>query len=201
MANVKTKISLLVALALLVLSGCSSEPQRAEPISFQELPGEIVYHDTAINLTDVSFGEVYANHGYTGYCVVTISRENISDDDVYWMLKRDGINVEFDVNAYLTSEVNALDSEMMQTLGSIYDEDNIYFFFYNSETERYRFDDFSVHVQMIMNPDMSITAPTTQYYYYGIEYEEGIDYSDLRSVFSDDAITYLAEALDKKVNG
>lgn len=181
--------------------GCSSESTQAQPIRFEELPGEITYNDASISLSAVSFCEVYAAHGYNGYCVATIDRSNLSDDDIYWMLKTDlgETRSELEVNAYISSENNSLDSERLSKLRTSYDSENIYFMFYTPDVQRERLNDFSIGLQIVMSPEKDLLAPTTQYYYYDLDAEEGVDYTDYSSILSEKEIEVLLDALNDKV--
>lgn len=192
----------VVVAILLLLTGCGNVPDKTTPIRFDSIPGEIVYNDTTISLSDVSFGEVYADHGYTGYCVVTVDRSNLTDDDVYWMLKKDlgDMQAEFEVNAYLSSESNALNSEYLSSLRTTYDNDSIYFFFYTKDVQREHLSDFEIDIQLIVSPEKSLTADTTQYYYFDFDAEAGVDYSDYDSVFSEKERNYLIDALNARVD-
>lgn len=199
----KMRFTILSAVFLLALSaGCSSEPVQSAPITIEELPGDVVCGDTSLSLASFSFCEVYANHGYTGYCVATVDRSNLSDDDVYWLLNRDSgdICAEFQANAYLSSERNSLDNERMSLLQTIYNGEKIYFTFYTDDVYREHLDDFEVTLQMIASPEKDLTASTTQYYYYHQNAESGVNYSDYGSVLSEDELVALADALNAKID-
>ena len=193
----KMRFTILSAVFLLALSaGCSSEPVQQASITIKELP------DTSLSLSSFSFCEVYADHGYTGYCVATVDRSNLSDDDVYWLLNRDSgdICAEFQANAYLSSERNLLDNERMSLLQTIYNGEKIYFTFYTDDVYREHLDDFEVTLQMIASPEKDLTASTTQYYYYHKSAESGVDYSDYGSVLSTDELVALSDALNAKID-
>ena len=196
----KLAFVMLTMLCYLLVS-CSSAPEKAGPTTISDLPGDIPYNDTQISLSAVSFCEVYANHGYTGYCVVTVDRSNLSDDDIYWMLKKDigELQPEFEVFAYLTSESNSLDSEQLSQLQTIYNDESIYFIFYTKDTQREHLNDFELSLQIIMSPEKSLTAETTQYYYYYLDAKEGVDYSDYNNILSDEELNILIDALNEKI--
>lgn len=194
---------LLAVLFTVLISGCSSGPEQPDPVTIEALPGDIAYADTSISLSAVSFCEVYAEHGYTGYCVATVSRANLSDDDVYWLLNREAgeTQAEFQINAYLSSEGNSLEGERMSPLQTIYKDENIYFLFYTGDIQRNHLSDFEISLQMIMSPEKDLTASTTQYYYYHQKAEEGTDYSDYNSVLSEEEMSILVDALNAKIDG
>lgn len=200
--NKKLRMMLLPVLCAAFVSGCSSAPEQADPITIEVLPGDIACGDASISLSAVSFCEVYADHGYTGYCVATVDRANLSDDDVYWMLNRDSgdIQAELQVNAYISSEGNALDGERMSQLQTIYNSENIYFMFYTQDVQREHLDDFEISLQIIASPQKDLTATTTQYYYYGQSAEAGVDYSDYDSVLSEAEKSVLVDALNAKID-
>lgn len=200
--NRKYYVILLLALCVALVSGCTSAPELPDSITIEALPGDMAYGDTTISLSAVSFCEVYADHGYTGYCIATVDRANLSDDDVYWMLNRDvgDIQAEFQVNAYLSSESNALDSEMMSQLQTTYNSENIYFMFYTKDVQREHLNDFEISLQMIMSPEKDLTATTTQYYYYYKNAEDGIDYSDYDNILSEGEVNVLVDALNAKID-
>lgn len=198
MKNKKRCMAILLIFCILTV-GCSSEPARPSSITFENLPGEIAYNDTIITLSDVSFCEVYteSDHGYTGYCIVTVDRSNLTDDDVYWMLKQDlrEPQAEFEVNAYLTSEINSLELERMSLLQRIYNDKNIYFVFFTDDIQREHLNDFKLSLQMIISPEKSLAAASTQSYYFDFNAEEGVDYSDYNSVLSEKESDILVDAL------
>lgn len=192
----------LLAFCASVFAGCSSTPKQPNAITITSLPGDIAYKDTTIALSAVSFCEVYADHGYTGYCVATVDRDNISDDDIYWMLKRDlgDMQAEFGVNAYLSSPNNSLSSDRLSQLKTIYNSEHIYFMFYTEDVQREHLDDFEISLQMIVSPEKDLTATSTQYYYYREKAEEGIDYSDYDSILTQDEINVLVDAINARID-
>lgn len=200
--NRKCRAILLLSFCIALASGCSSTQKQPAPITIEALPGDIASGDASISLSDVSFCEAYADRGYTGYCVVTIDRSNLSDDDVYWLLNRGpgDMQAELQVNAYISSEKNSLDDERMYQLQAIYNSENIYFMFYTKDVQRERLNDFEISLQMIMSPEKDLTAATTQYYYYRQNAEDGVDYSDYDSVLSEDEISILVDALNAKID-
>lgn len=192
---------LFLMIQILCTMGCSSEATQAQPIRFKELPGNITYNDTSISLSSVSFCEVYAAHGYNGYCVATIDRSQLSDDDIYWMLKTDfgETRSELEVNAYLSSEKNSLENERLSKLRTSHDSENIYFMFYTPNVQREHLNDFSIGLQIVMSPEKDLLASTTQYYYYDFDAEEGVDYTNYNSVLSEKEIEILIDALNDRV--
>lgn len=198
-------LALSAALACFICScgGGSQSSHVSDLTRFDSIPAEIPYMDTTISLSALSFCEVYTNHSYAGFCIATVDRDNLTDDDVYWMLKREGAqDAEIYVNAYLTSEANSLDSERMSPMPVQYDDEHIYFCFCSNiyESYRYHLDDFEITLQIVMLPERSLTADSTHYYYYDIEAEEGVDYSDLDNNLTEDEAKFLNEALQDELD-
>lgn len=198
----KTFLLLMAVIMAFILTSCSSTPTKPSSITISELPGDIPYNDTQVSLSAVSFCEVYASHGYTGYCVVTVDRSSLSDDDVYWMLNKDvgELQTELEVIAYLTSESNSLETERLSQLQTIYNDENIYFLFFTKDVQRKHLNDFKLSLQIIMSPEKSLVADTTQYYYYYLDAEEGVDYSDYDKILSSEVRDILAKALQNRID-
>lgn len=199
--NRKSWAALLVILCVLI-PGCGQSAKHPSSITFDDLPSEIAYDDTSISLDGVSFCEVYADHGYIGYCVVTVDRTSLTDDNVYWMLNKEigEIQAELEVNAYFTSEINSLESERMSQLGISYTDENIFFVFCTEDVQREQLNDFELSLQIIMSPEKNLTADTTQYYYFYLKGEENVNYFDYNSVLSEDEINALLDALNSKID-
>lgn len=73
--------------------------------------------------------EVYAEHGYVAFVVVTIDRGDLTDDDLYWMLK--GYQHEWELNATAHWWPDGTDNDIqsLNSLGCRYTDNNVYFFF------------------------------------------------------------------------
>ncbi len=198
----KNSILLMALLMTFILVSCSSASTKSDPITISDLPGDIPCNDTQITLSAVSFCEVYAAHGYTGYCIATVDRSNLSDDDLYWMLNKETgqLQAEIDIVAYLTSEENSLESERLSQLQTIYNGENIYFMFYTTDVQRKHLNDFELTLQIIMSPEKSLIADTTQYYYYHLDAEEGVDYSDYEKILSSKEKDILVKALNNRID-
>ena len=57
--------------------------------SIKTLPFDMMIENKTVPFIKTSFFELHENHGYTGYFVVTLDRNNLSDDDIYWITKYD----------------------------------------------------------------------------------------------------------------
>lgn len=89
----------------------------------------------AAYLSSVDMLELYGNHSYTGYVAIAIDRGELTDDDMYWILKGERRNWELDASAALLFLNTDKDSISLRLLGCRYSESHIYFFFY-SEPQR-----------------------------------------------------------------
>lgn len=85
--------------------------------------------DKFAKLSGVDFFELYGNHSYNGYVIITIDRYNLSDDDVYWILKGNRYEWELDATAYWWPDGTDGETDSIPLLGCRYDENNIYFIF------------------------------------------------------------------------
>lgn len=189
--NRKGSIALVSLLCLCALvSGCRSGPP--DPITIQELPAIITYNDTSFSLEDASFCEVYTDDGYIRCCVVTVGRSGVSDNDIYQALN-EGITAEFTVNAYLTI---GNDFKQLSEVLTTYDNECIYFLFCSTDVQREPLNDFELAIQLITSPENKITADTTQYYYYYINPEDGVDYSDYDNMLSETERNLIIDAIN-----
>lgn len=147
-------------------SYCYYNPGNQVVYSIKSLPFDITVEEKAVPLIKTSFFELHENHGYTGYFVATLDRSNLSDDDVYWITKYDSKKLvkTFDMNAYVDSAKNDLDTSRLNYLGCVYDNQHIYFSF-STDSYRYSFLDSIFGCQFIYTPT-SITAEDTVTYYY-----------------------------------
>ena len=136
--------------------------------SLNSIPFDMTIENKTIPFSKVSFFELHENHSYTAYIVASLDRNNLSDDDIYWLTKYD--NKKFcktlDLNLYVTSKDNSLDTEYLTFLGCIYDDDHVYFS-YCSSSMRYSFLNSEFSCQFIYTPT-GITADDTVYYYYDL---------------------------------
>ncbi len=161
--------------------------------TLESLPGNMDFSGKTVPLERVTFFESYGNHGYTGYIIVAMSRENLSDDDIHWMTRMDwdSVNTEMSVNVYLDGGKNNLD-ETARLLKKIYNNEELYYIF-ETDLERYTFRGAEVGCQIISSP-VGITDPGTTYYHYSF----GIDgdyYSDSIEVLTASERSALIDAL------
>lgn len=160
--------------------------------SADELPFSMEIGGKEISLSRVSFFEIYADHSYTGYTIVSIDRENLTDDDLYWMTgQADRISKEIDVSTYVSSEENKLSSDMMHLLKRNYDDRYLYFLFC-SDPVRYDLSTCEIRAQVVLSPDGKVA--NSEYYYYTLTTEESIDYEKFDHL-SDNEMAALADAI------
>lgn len=145
--------------------------------SMKTIPFDMVVEEKTVPFYKVSFFELYADHGYTAYIVVSLDRANLSDDDIYWLTKYDDkkYSKTLDVNVYADSEKNQLKSKLLHLMGIVYDDDYIYYS-YCSESQRYSFLDSSFSCQAIIIPT-GLTESDTVYYHYTHTIDDS-NYSD-----------------------
>lgn len=162
-------LSVFVFLAV-AISACSQNSQSYTPTSYtaSELPYEMDFSGTVVPIEKVTFFEEYADHSYTPYIVMVLNRENLTDDDIHWMTKydTDKIGREIDINAYVDSEENELDLSRLNSLGAIYNENYLYYFFFGDQS-RYSYNGSEFNFQIIHVPT-KLTASDTVYYYYDV---------------------------------
>lgn len=142
--------------------------------SVNSLPFEMEYKEVNIPLHSVVLYDNYISPSHRGYVIVSLGRASLSNDDIYWMTKSEvGELAELDVNLYLTSEKNGLDSESLSSFGVFYDADFLYFFF-ETEKVRYDFENAETSVQVIIMPSQSANEKTRDWY----QYDSGYKYID-----------------------
>lgn len=195
----KRAVFLLVALYMLFSTTACTNGQLLEedgsPQShtFDSLPSNMDFSGKTVPLERVTFFESYGNHGYTGYIIVAMSRENLSDDDIHWMTKMDSdkANTEMVVNVYLDEGENSLD-ELAHFVKKMYNSEELYYIF-ETNLERYTFKGTEVCCQIISSPE-SIIDPETTYYYYFFNID-GDHYSNSIEVLTANERSALIDAL------
>jgi len=80
--------------------------------------------------------ELYGNHSYFGYVIITIDRGQLSDDDVHWIMKGKRYNWELDASAHYWPDGTDGEIDSLHFLSCRYDGDYIYFIF-NTDEHRY----------------------------------------------------------------
>lgn len=89
----------------------------------------------SVPVDHITFLELYANHGYTGYLVIAIDRRTLSDDEVYWLMKDSSVSIyprfnwELDTHAALVPHSIENDAESMRFLKCYTTDDYIYHFY------------------------------------------------------------------------
>ncbi len=195
----KRAIFLLAALCMLfsvtACAGGQSLEEDASPQShmIDSLPSDMDFSGKTVPLERVTFFESYGNHGYTGYVIVAMSRENLSDDDIHWMTKMDldSVNTEMQVNIYLDGGENDLD-ERARLMKKIYNNEELYYIF-ETGLERYTLKGAEVSCQIISSP-VGITDPGTTYYHYFFDID-GDYYSDSIEALTANERSALIDAL------
>lgn len=119
-----------------------------------EFPHTMNIGGKSVNLTSIDIFERKIDHGYVGYVAITIDRSNLSDDDIYWILKGKRYNWELDADAYWWPDGTDGDIKSLHFLGCRYNSSHIYFFFYTDE-QRYSLKDkkFSMSVTYLADGD------------------------------------------------
>lgn len=145
--------------------------------SMKTVPFDMVIEEKTVPFHKASFFELYVDHGYTAYLVISLDRANLSDDDIYWLTKYDDKKFykTLDVNVYANSEKNQLQTESLHLMGIVYDDDYIYYS-YCSDNQRYSFLNSSFSCQVIIVPT-GLTESDTVYYHYTHTVDDS-NYSD-----------------------
>ena len=195
-------ILLLVLLICFSMFACENAPVLSTTsvnTTFNELPGEFTCGEYRLSLQDVSFAQVYANKGYTGYVIVTLDRSTLSDDDAYWLLNRiNNPNVSpIDAVAYLQQKDGG-ESVRLSLLKKTYDEHNIYYVFW-TDLQRQTFNGDKIRVQIVSSPEEKLNADSTKYYYYTFNLDSNLAYSseELSSSEQDVLLNAIRSALKK----
>lgn len=143
----------------------------------RSFPHKMTISGKTANITRVDLFEVYSNHGYTGFVIVTIDRRNLSDDDMYWLLKLDGLSRELDADAHYWPDGTDGDIASLHYLGCRYTESNIYFMFYTKH-QRYSLNGVKFSISVTYRPDGSSITDGYRYSYRvdftGTQYHDGI---------------------------
>lgn len=181
----------LLALLLLVcmclsMVACGAEQEVTAPtepsdVNVENLPFDANIDNKIITINEVTFADIYANHGYTPWIFISLDRSNLSDDDIYWLTKADSSLhrvLDVDVDQIFWND-NAIDTVSFCSAGSFFDEDVLCFGFYGDiSREKNISGEYSWWVRYV--PD-SIIDPTTKRYYgffdiTGDNYIEGINH-------------------------
>lgn len=94
-----------------------------------DFPHTLKFGDKIAFLSAIDILEVYVEHGYVAFVVVTIGRGELTDDDLYWMLKGERYEWELDASAYWWPDGTDNDIQSLRSLGCRYADGYIYFFF------------------------------------------------------------------------
>lgn len=167
--------------------------------TLSKIPYDMTFGDKTVQLSRVVFYEEYSDHGYYPYIVVTLNRENLTDDDIYWMTKYDDKKhgKEIDINVYARSGKNELDSDVLSYIGAIYDSRNLYFIYYG-EKARYSYMGSEFSCQIIHAPS-GLIKDDTVYYYYSLLINES-NYSDSDDVLTDAERSAMNQAIESYLN-
>lgn len=170
-------------------------PDGQASYSLSEIPYEMQFSDKVVPLERVTFFESYTDHGYTPYIVVTLSRENLTDDDIYWMTKYDEKKLckEIDIKVYVDSEANVLESSNLIFIGGVYDDDNIYYSFFGDHS-RYSFKGSRFTCQIIHAPT-GFTESDTVYYHFDVVIDDS-NYADADEVLTEGERAAFYQAID-----
>lgn len=92
-------------------------------------PHRLTIYNKISYLNSIDMFELYGNHSYTGYVIITIDRTRLTDDDVYWILKGKRYEWELDATAYWWLDGTDIDLSSFSLFACRSDENNIYFIF------------------------------------------------------------------------
>ena len=144
------------------------------------------------SIDSIDFLELYGNHGYTGYLLISIDRGNLSDDDIYWMTKGYRFEWELNAHAYWWPEGAAGDSASIDFFAIRQSKTHIYFIF-RSDLQRYSFKDTHISAQITYLPD-GVSISDQHWYFYSFDFS-GEDYHDSTDFLPSDALIALADAM------
>ncbi|MGO5314071.1 hypothetical protein ACTQ1O_06605 [Bilifractor sp. LCP21S3_A7] len=158
-----------------LISGCAGNSENSvNMIDVDTLPSDITLKGTEMKVTKI---DLYQNrsseqgHPYSFAAVITIDRSKINDDDLYWLLNRDDGTNPLTADCYLTSEKNDIEFESVPKVSDYYDNDNLYFIFFDYDNEcRYALTD--AELSFDINAEQLDT-----YTYKGNEYHKTTCYS------------------------
>lgn len=184
----KLAIVLMLFLLLPLAAACGppgTADARPQSHIIDSLPADMDFSGKTVPLKRITFFESYGNHGYTGYIVVAMSRENLSDDDIHWMTKMDpdSVNTEMSISIYLDGGENSLDKSA-HLLKKVYNSEELYYIF-ETGLERYTFKGTAVRCLLTSSP-VSIIDPSTTDYYYAFDIDNSHYSNSIESLTSDE---------------
>lgn len=150
-----------------------------------------IYNKTAY-LSSVDFLELYGNHSYTGYVIITIDRGQLTDDDMHWILKGKRYDWELDAHATWWPSGTDADSESLHFLGCHYTESHIYFLFY-TDPQRQSLKGTKFYVSLEYLQDGADFED--RYYYSYLADFTGSNYHDGTDFLPVETLKILAEAM------
>lgn len=107
----------------------SSTPYVQRDFSVSSFPYAMDISGKSVPIERITFLELYANHGYTGYLVISIDRRTLSDDELYWLMHGIRMNWELDTSAWLSPHSIDSDNVSMHFLKCYTTDDYIYHFY------------------------------------------------------------------------
>lgn len=102
----------------------------------RSFPHKMTISGKTAYLTSIDIFETKVDHGYLAHLIITIDRSQLTDDDMYWILKGHRYDWELDATAIWWPEGTESDSDSLHFLDCVYTDSNIYFFFYTDQ-QRY----------------------------------------------------------------
>lgn len=180
-------LALLLVLSMcLSMAACGAEEEVTETtepsnVKVESIPFDANIDNKIITINEVTFADIYANHGYTPWIFISLDRSNLSDDDIYWLTKSDSsFHRVLDADVYQTFwDGSSVDTVSFYSAGSFFDEDVLCFGFYGDiSREKNTSGEYSWWVRYV--PD-SIIDPTAKEYYGFLDvsednYVEGINH-------------------------
>ena len=182
----KLFLLLLVACLFLSMAACSPQeevvsPTESSSVTVSNLPFDADIDNKTITINEVTFADIYADHGYTLWVFISLDRKNLSEDDIYWLTKADSsFRKVLDSDVYQVSwEGTTVHTDSLHPAGSFYDDEVLCFGFYGDiSREKNTTGEYSWCIRY--TPD-SIVDPTAKRYYGSFDitetnYFEGINH-------------------------
>lgn len=161
----------LVAIGMISISilmaGCGESESGVNFINIDSLPSDITLKGTTLKVTNTEiYQEQSSDEGHPYYfsAVITIDKSEISDDDLYWLLKNEN-GKPLTADCHLTSEKNETDYESIPEVTDYYDDDNYYLIFndYNNEY-RYPLTDAELSIDIDAEQEDTYTHDGKEYH-------------------------------------
>ena len=160
--------------------------------SVSTFPHRMIISEKTAYLDAVHILEMYGNHSYVGYVIVSIDRGSLTDDDIYWVTK--GYRFEWELNASAHWWPDGTDGDIasIDYFALLHTDTHIYFIF-RTDPQRYSLKGKHFYVAVTYLPDGA--SIDEQYRYsYSVDFS-GQHYHDSTDFLPDDALIALADAM------